>query len=294
MAKKILTNVDMCGNVVSNPVLNPLAVAPDHAPPYYYYTSTATADKGTLYKNVGTYEAPVWEAAGRAPTAGDGIQVDGYEVSLPEPFYDYLVKQTFKTPVISAFAITGLGGAAEIGTSVNVSGFSHTETNITNISGKLTLRHGSTPIKTDIAPSATSASGTFSEITVTRATAGNETFTLSGTDALGQTVTKSATKSFYIPKFLGSNANDSVTATEILGMSKAQNQPTSITLGSTQYIYFVTNGTINTVKDSATGFGVPIEAAITQTVSINGVNVSYKVYRTSARINAGKYTFTIS
>ena len=294
MARKYLTNLDMNGNTILNPVMNPLATAPANAMPYYVYTSTAAADKGIMYVNIGTYASPVWQAMGHAPTAGDGIEVDGYEISLPEAFYDYLVEATFEQPVISSFSVTGLGGAAEIGTSVNVTGFTHQETNVSNISGNLTLKHGSTTLDSNIAPSATSASGTFTQETVTRTSAGSETFTLSGTDTLGHAISKSVSKTFYVPKFIGSNANTSVTAAEILAMTKGQSQPTSITLTATQYIYFVTNGTISTVKDADTGFGVPIEAAVTQSVSINGVNTSYKVYRTSNRITAGAYRFTIS
>jgi len=64
MAKKYLTNLDLNGNVLLNPVLNPLATPPDHANPYYMYQSTASADKGTCYVNVGTYQTPVWQAIG--------------------------------------------------------------------------------------------------------------------------------------------------------------------------------------------------------------------------------------
>lgn len=291
MSLSVLTNVNMNGNSVLNPVLNPLATAPEHANPYYIYTNTVDH---TVYQNVGTYAEPVWNPIGRAPTAGQGIEVDGFEVSLPDVFYDYLVAQTFDYPSITAFSITGLGGAAEIGTSINVSGFNHTEKNINNINGKLTLKMGSTTLASNVNPSATSATGSFTQQTVTMSSAGAVTFTLSGVDKLGGSFNKTASKSFYVPKFIGSNANTSVTSAQILTMSKGQNQPTTITLSSDGYIYFVTNGTINAVKDSTTGFGVPIEAAVVQTVSINGVNVNYNVYRTTNKIVVGSYSFTIS
>lgn len=294
MAKKFLTNLDMTGNAILNPVFNPLATAPEHAPAYYCYVSTAQADLGIMYVNIGTYESPVWQACGRAPIAGDGIVVDGYEISLPETFYDYLVEATFKQPVITAFSITGLGGAAEIGTSVSVSGFNHTETNVNNINGKLTLKYDGSTIDSNITPSAASATGTFTEQIVTMSSAGSKSFILSGTDALGHSISKTVSKTFYIPKFIGSNSKTSVTASDILVMSKGQSQPSSITLAGSAYIYFVTNGTINTVKDAATGFGVPLESPVTTSVSINGVNVSYKVYRTSNMIVAGSYSFQIS
>ena len=64
MSKNVLVNLDMNGNSILNLLLNPLAIAPEHAPPYYIYTSTATATKGVIFVNVGTYETPSWQAAG--------------------------------------------------------------------------------------------------------------------------------------------------------------------------------------------------------------------------------------
>ena len=228
-------------------------------------------------------------------TAGDGIEVSGGAISLPKVFYDYLVENTFSMPVINTFTVTGLGSAAEIGTSAVVTGIVHSESFVSNIEGKLTLKNGNNTIRNDINPSSSSASVSLSSsVTVTRNSAGTETFTLSGTTTLGGTISKSVTKQFYVPKFLGSSSNTSVTSTDVLAMQKGQSIPTSITLSSTQYVYFVTDGTITSVKDTNTGFGVPVEAPVTLQVSINGVTVSYHVYRTSSSIMAGTYNFTIA
>ena len=64
MSYKSGVNLDLNNFSLLNPVFNPLAAAPEHANTYYYYTSTASADKGTLYCNVGTFETPVWKAIG--------------------------------------------------------------------------------------------------------------------------------------------------------------------------------------------------------------------------------------
>lgn len=64
MAKKFLVDIDLDGNVLLNPVLNPLATAPINAAQYYIYTSTASADNGTIYINIGTYASPSWLAIG--------------------------------------------------------------------------------------------------------------------------------------------------------------------------------------------------------------------------------------
>ena len=81
---------------------------------------------------------------------------------------------------------------------------------------------------------------------------------------------------------------------KILNMAKGKNMPTSITISSTSYIYFVTDGAINSVKDTDTGFGVPVESPVTTAVSINGVSVNYHVYRTTEQIMPGLYNFTIA
>ena len=64
MSKKFLVNLDLNGNSLLNPVLNPLATAPANANPYYVYTSTAVSDKGTIYVNIGTYASPSWLPVG--------------------------------------------------------------------------------------------------------------------------------------------------------------------------------------------------------------------------------------
>lgn len=225
--------------------------------------------------------------------AGDGIEVSGNTVSLPQAFYDYLVEETFETPAIAEFTIMD-PYPYRIGEGVTVDHLSHRETNVGNITGNLTLRYENTTLLSDIAPSAAAVTIDFAAQTFTRDTAGTMTFTLSGTNARGHAFSKTASKTFFVPKFLGSSAAASVSAQDILNMRSAQNVPENMTLSETEYIYFVTDGTISAVKDALTGFGVPIEEAVVTEVSINGIAVNYNVYRTSNRIVAGAYRFVIS
>lgn len=249
-----------------------------------------TVDGHTITDSVVTYKLP----DSKVYTAGDGIVISDDSIALPQVFYNYLVNQTFDKPTIAAFSITGLGSSAEIGTSVTISSFSHRETNVDNIDGNLTLKHGADTITSSVTPSSTDASVSITSMVVTRSTAGSESFTLSGIDTLGGNFSRSVSKSFYVPKFLGSDPDPSVTAQEILTFSKGSTIPTSITLSATGYIYFVTDGTINSVKDADTGFGVPLENPVTTSVTINSIPVNYHVYRTSDSILSGTYHFTIS
>lgn len=58
---QFLAGIDLLGNPLVNPVLNPLAAAPANANPFYVYTNTAD---GLIYQNTGTYAAPVWRPVG--------------------------------------------------------------------------------------------------------------------------------------------------------------------------------------------------------------------------------------
>lgn len=249
-----------------------------------------TVDGHEITDSTVTYKLP----DSKVYTAGDGIVISGDTIALPQVFYDYLVSHTFAPPAISVFTVPGLGSSAEIGTSVTISSFTHRETNIVNINGDLTLKHGTTVILDTITPSSSDASVPITSTTITRTTPGTETLTLSGTDTLGGSFSKSVNKTFYIPKFLGTDPDPTVTAAEILNMSKGSSIPTTITLAATGYIYFVTDGTINSVKDADTGFGVPIESPVSTSVTINSIPVTYNVYRTSDSITSGTYNFTIS
>lgn len=226
-------------------------------------------------------------------SAGAGITISNNVVSLPQSFYNYLVQQTFAKPTIDVFTVSELGGAAEVGTSVSITEFIHKESNIGNIQGTLTFKHGSSTVQSGVSPASSNTTVTLnSALTITRSSAGSETLTLSGTDTLGGAVSKSVSKSFYIPKFSGYNAATSITANDVLSMNKGQTIPTTVVVPSTAYIYFVTDG--NITKVSSGGFDVPMEAPVNLVVSINGVSITYHVYRTSENILAGTYTFTIA
>ena len=234
-------------------------------------------------------EAP---SGGTAYSAGDGIEISNGEISLDSDYNDYLEEATFQAPEIAEFSVTGLGGAAEIGSSVTVSEISHRETNIGGITGSLTLKLGSSTLASGISPSAAAAEESFTSQTVTMTEPGSLTFTLSGTDALGRTVTASVSKRFYIPRFLGSGGA-AVTAADVANFSKGETLPRTVTLAEDGYLWFVTDDVIRSVKDAGTGFLVPVEAAVTVTVSVNGVSAEYNAYRTSESVAAGTYSFSI-
>lgn len=234
-----------------------------------------------------------------------GILIDNEnKIKLEEPFYDYLVKQTFKKPTIAYFDITNLGGAAEIGTSVQVSGFTHRETNISNFDGTLTLKKGNIGLAENIAPDDTvnpMASGSFPIQTVTSNVVDTVTFTLSGTYTVpgtneqSESVSKSVSKTFYVPKIYGILENNIMTEEELkealedrtcMTYVSSYGSKTEISLLTEGYIFFAATGEITQITDTSTGFSVGFYAFENNPValSINGVNVDYNVYYTDKLI----------
>lgn len=207
------------------------------------------------------------------------------KIKLEEPFYDYLVKQTFKKPTIAEFAITGLGGATEIGTSVEVSAFTHRETNTDNFDGTLTLKKGNDVLAENIAPDDTvnpMASGSFPIQTVTSNTAATVTFTLFGKDKLNEDVIAYARKTFYVPKIYGVSVNSTVTPEDLADMTHVQNyaNPTTVQMPTDGYIFLAVTGTITKVINADTTYPIPVSEPENMTLSINGVSVPYHVYHT--------------
>lgn len=214
---------------------------------------------------------------------GKGVEItDDANVGLTDKFYNYLVRATFEKPTIAAFAVTGLGGAMEIGTSVTVSEFTHRETNIDNFYGTLTLKKGTDVLAENIAPSSAAASGSFTSQPVTSSTAATVTFTLSGTDALGDSVSQKVSKTFYVPKIYGVSENSTVTAEDLEGMTRVQSypSPTTVQVLANGYIFLAVTGTITKVINADTGFGVAVTQLENKELSINDVNKTYHVYRT--------------
>lgn len=222
-------------------------------------------------------------------TSDNGVVItDGTNVGLTDKFYNYLVRETFEKPTIAAFAVTGLGGAAEIGTSVEVSAFTHRETNIDNFDGTLTLKKGNDVLAANIAPSNADASGSFTNQTVASNTAATVTFTLSGTytmpgaNAQSESVSRSVSKTFYVPRIYGVSENSTVEATDLEGMTRVQSypSPTTVQVLANGYIFLAVTGTITKVINADTGFGVAVTQLADMTLSINGVSKNYHVYRT--------------
>lgn len=275
---------------------------------YYYdgafyadeeHTEEITGETGKIYADLDTGYIYRWsgseyvQVGGIEYTAGNGIQINEGVISLPQKYYEYLYEITYEKPTIATLTPNWAAGNVEIGNSVSVTSVTHKETNADNVDGTLTLSYGGSAVVTGIAASNTNATITpSSAISVTRSTAGSATLTLSGTDTHGNNFSKNASKTFYVPKFSGSSAQSSVSASDILAMTRSENYVTTLTMASAGYVYWTTTGTITQVTSG--GFDVPMEAPTTLSLTINGLTVSYKCYRTTGELLAGTHSFEIS
>lgn len=219
------------------------------------------------------------------------------KISLSEQYKTYLDNQLYQPPTISAFNIVG-SNAEVTNTAISISSFTHTETNVGNINGTLTLKRGSTTVKSGISPSASSASVTISD-SYTPSTAQTVTYTLSGVNTKGTAFSKTDSVTYYCPHYYGALSVDKLTAGSnitSLGLTKHSFTGTnwtgtiSVETAANDYVYFVT--TDNSVTFKSGGFDVTTTKT-TQSFTVNGTTQTYYVYRTN-KLAAGSNTFVLS
>lgn len=236
---------------------------------------------------------------------GGSIKVDDkLDTSSPNPVQNSTIAKeieriwdsvNYVEPTIGELSLTPSSGSVEItsanGVAYNLTSFKHRETSPTNFNGKLTFKKGSTVLKSDIDPTDTVASVSITDNNTVK-TAQTITYTLTGKSKKGNTVSKSASVSFYFASYIGANSNETISDSVIASLTKVSstglNGTREVTVSSNGYIWFITTGTIN--KITSGGFDVPFSNKGSHTY--NGG--SYKCYRTDNLIVAGTYTYVIS
>ena len=202
------------------------------------------------------------------------------EIALKQEYIDYLDAQIYAYPAITSFDI--VSGSKEVGTTLSISTFSHAESNVGNIDGNLTLKRGSTTLSSTIAPKSSSTSVSITD-SVTPTSAQTITYTLSGTDTRGNLISKTDSINFYFPSFVGASASTTVTPSTVTSsftkVASSSLSGTKSIPANTQYVYFITTSNISSIKGT-NGFAVTYSKLNDITLSINGVNKVYNVYRT--------------
>lgn len=200
-------------------------------------------------------------------------------------------KINYVAPEILTFTLTPSVSSYKLPATYTLTSITHKETNIANISGTLTLKRGSTVLKSGISPSSAGATITVSD-TVTLTSSG-ASYTLSGTDKNGKAISKSVHVSAYYTSYIGASTSETISdtliasLTDVSSSSLSGNRSVEIS-GESKYVWFVTTSTISSIKSG--GFEVPYNAAVTYTY--NGT--TYNCYRTSSKIIAGSNSFVIA
>lgn len=246
------------------------------------------------------------EAAQNADVKVDNVTIFKTEdkvLYLNEAYAEYLKQVTYANPTIAAFSMSPSGTSVEVGTTYSPTSFTHRETNVDNISGNLTLTSNrKSGYSLDVVPSGSSATVSLSGQGLAYTLGANDsvTFTLEGestenTNPSGMDFSRTVTISSYFPCYYG--ANGSATITNVTGLTKKNSGNIAgtytIDVAANQYVWFVTRGTVTSVKSS--GFDVPMNDPITVNLTFGGTSYAFKAYRVEGQVTvAGSYTYTVA
>ena len=245
-------------------------------------------------------------AAQNADVKVDNVTIfktDDKVLYLNEQYAEYLKQVTYANPTIATFSMNPLGTSVEVGTTYSPTSFTHRETNVDNISGNLTLTSNrKSGYSLDVVPSGSSATVSLSGQGLAYTLGANDsvTFTLEGestenTNPSGMDFSRTVTISSYFPCYYG--ANGSATITNVTGLTKKNSGNIAgtytIDVAANQYVWFVTRGTVTSVKSS--GFDVPMNDPITVNLTFGGTSYAFKAYRVEGQVTvAGSYTYTVA
>ena len=196
----------------------------------------------------------------------------------------------YVAPAIFTFTLTPSASSYKLPATYTLTSITHKETNIDNISGTLTLKRGSTVLKSGISPSSTDITIPVSDTIAL--TSSGVYYTLSGTDKNGNEISKYIHVIAYYTSYIGASTSETISDTLIASLTDVSSSSLSGTRsveisGESKYVWFVTTSTISSIKSG--GLEVPHNAAVTYTY--NGT--TYKCYRTSSKIVAGSNSFMI-
>ena len=219
------------------------------------------------------------------------ILYDDSKLHLPNTWIAYLQKQTFAAPTITLGGISSRSVEWGANVSVAANTITHRETNIDNIKANTLKLYRNNVSVVDLTPN---TAATNVDYAIDEAITNNVSFVIRCTDTMNNTRQSSTiTYSAYKPCYYG--ALDAASITSVDGLTKkASSSLGTVTFTSTegQYGYLVTAGKINSVISG--GFPVPGELMQDITVMLNGLWVTYHVWRCSSSIAAGSNTWTVA
>ena len=229
---------------------------------------------------------------------------------VTQEMYEYLEDVTYKLPSIDLLSIYNssnaqLASSYETGSTIELGKAIHRESNISNISGNLTLKHKLGSSSEVIVSSAVAPSTTNSEVamsgTLALASAGTLVFTLSGTNTRNEAFNRTASVSIY--NYAYTTTTNSVT-TPTTGLTRQSVASTfassgaSIQYSAGDYLYFYVLSSGKFIYQYVAGQWVKLDAGVelglTAITKSNGATSNYYAYRFGPMSGAGKDTFRVS
>lgn len=214
-----------------------------------------------------------------------------------KPVYDWYEKQTYTKPTIDVFTTSSFtsGGYKLSSTPIKIQlkSFMHKEKDINKFNGTLSLYKGNTSIQSGIAVNNSSQTVNVTSDTEETLTTNTITYTLSGKDIKGNTISKTISVYGWYTSYIGVSTETTLTTSSISKFKDLDktslNGTHSVTTTSGSYVWFCTTQGEPSVTSS--GFDVPLHDE-TQTIRYNGTN--YYCYRTAEKTAEGTYTFVVT
>lgn len=266
-----------------------------------------SGDGGT-YTNVNPTPATVGGVA-----AGSTFSGLTFQQVFNELFYPY------QAPAFTAFALSGVSSPLEVGASFGPSvTFTWSTSNGGNVAANsiaITDITSSTSVVTGAGNTGSHAANTGSA--VTRSTAGNHQFGISGTNSNSGTFSGSLTLQWEWREYYGASGNATLSAANVLGLASSRLTTGyagtyAMAAGGYKYICLAdaNGGQLNSVKDQATGFSVPMATtadnaaysntdgggynyALVSVTNAQGVTANVRCYRT-LNILGGAITMVVT
>lgn len=277
------------------------------------YTNLPAEQDGVNVSVVTTGEKYTWNNKQDAITSSSQLSSDyvtdtgNNHKFVTEGMYEYLENAVYQHPEVNSLTIydnsnNPITSSYESGASLTVSKVSHKETNISNISGNLTLKYRPNVLSEIVISDNISPSSTDTDVTVNRSLAlvSDISFILSGTDTKGTAFEKISVINVYTYAYTAVTNSIIIPTTGLTRQSKLPDFRTdgvSISYSAGDYIYFYTQTSGNKIYQYTAGQWIEVAGSSLGSVTItksNGATAMYYAYKFGPMSVAGTDTFRVS
>jgi hypothetical protein len=202
----------------------------------------------------------------------------------------------YQAPAFTSFGISGQATTLEVGATSGANPtFTWGTSNGGNVGSNSIGIADTTAAESLVSGHSNSGSATVTHAGVTKTSAGNETYTITGTNTHSATFTRTFTISWQWRVHFGESATSPLAAADILALRAGGLQggfagTYAFVAAASEYKYLAypaSMGTATSFKDQSTNLDVPFEAPYTVTVTnAFGVATSYNIHRSTNMIGS--------